>query len=559
MAGINRQILAGRCLPNGVSHTAMSDGADQPPEPTTPTGPPSNEPGDALVVTGPFFQRIDWLSFALTTITVLVVYLWTLAPEVTLEFSGTLSTSAAYGGVAHPPGFPVWTLYSWLFAKLLPVSNIAWRVAVGSAVAAALACGLVALMVSRAGTLLLETTPSFTRQPVANQRLLQVVCGFVAGLAVGLSSAVWRIALIVETWALSILLFTIILSLLLRWVGRPERKRFLYGAFFVFGLLLTSNQEFLVMTPALLLLVLLGDRELGRDLSLAVLLLVFTVWAAGTLNLVARLNPHVLKNLRWIAVFLVLGVAAAIAIDRIRRVRLHWLSLFLVVLFLTVTDWTASALGLSAWFGPYLVGNVGLLAAFSLIGVAAAVAIIRTRRVGSERLPTMLCALLFLLGLGAYFYLPIASMTEPPANWGYARTVEGFFHQVTRGQYEPPVPTHELDRFLAQLWFLGREAWKGFGWPYFVFTALPVFFLHRTGRCARNWLLGLAAVLVCVGPLMLELLNPAAERASFELVNPYFGAMNVVLAVWTGLGLMVIGSIATEPRMQPRPNTSPGS
>src|SRR5713226_5386276 len=34
--------------------------------------------------TAPFFQRTDWLSFALTTGLVLAVYLFTLAPEVTL-------------------------------------------------------------------------------------------------------------------------------------------------------------------------------------------------------------------------------------------------------------------------------------------------------------------------------------------------------------------------------------------------------------------------------------------------------------------------------------------
>src|SRR6266436_3069120 len=96
-----------------------------------------------------FFQRVDWLSFGLATVLTLIVYLWTLAPEVTLEMSGILSTAAMYGGVAHPPGFPLWTLYSWLFTKLLPFSNIAWRVAVSSAVASALTCGVIVLLVSR--------------------------------------------------------------------------------------------------------------------------------------------------------------------------------------------------------------------------------------------------------------------------------------------------------------------------------------------------------------------------------------------------------------------------
>src|SRR5262249_9408792 len=90
-----------------------------------------------------------------------------------------ISTGAAYGGVVHPPGYPVWTIYSWLFVKLLPYSNIAWRVTVGSAVAAALASGLVALMVSRGGQLLLES-PSCNAQGKDSCR---VVCGCVAGLA----------------------------------------------------------------------------------------------------------------------------------------------------------------------------------------------------------------------------------------------------------------------------------------------------------------------------------------------------------------------------------------
>jgi hypothetical protein len=138
----------------------MSDGADQPPEQTAPAEQPSHDAGSPQPVTSAFFQGIDWLSLGLTAAVLLVVYLCTLAPEVTLRYSGVLSTSAKYGGVAYPPGFPVWTVYSWLFVHLLPFSNIAWRVAVGSAVAAALASGLAALMVSRTGAMLLESDPS---------------------------------------------------------------------------------------------------------------------------------------------------------------------------------------------------------------------------------------------------------------------------------------------------------------------------------------------------------------------------------------------------------------
>src|SRR5438067_5665017 len=83
----------------------------------------------------PFFQSVDWLSFGLTTAIALAIYLFTLAPEVTLESQGIFVTGAFYAGVSRPPGYPLWTLYAWLFTVLLPVSNVAWRVAVSSAVA----------------------------------------------------------------------------------------------------------------------------------------------------------------------------------------------------------------------------------------------------------------------------------------------------------------------------------------------------------------------------------------------------------------------------------------
>jgi hypothetical protein len=129
-----------------------------------------------------------------------------MAPDVTLGFSGIFATGAAYAGVAHPPGFPVWTLYSWLFVKLLPVSNIAWRVAVGSAVAAAMASGLVALMVSRGGKMLLESTLRLARSNPTEQQQLRFVCGCVAGMALAFSGPVWRKAVVADFWALSVFL-----------------------------------------------------------------------------------------------------------------------------------------------------------------------------------------------------------------------------------------------------------------------------------------------------------------------------------------------------------------
>src|ERR1051325_11819936 len=81
-------------------------------------------PGTATAtpVRAKFFAGADWVSFWLATLLALAVYLWTLAPDVTLSDSGMLSTGAMYAGVPTPPGYPVRPLYAWSFTKLLPFS-----------------------------------------------------------------------------------------------------------------------------------------------------------------------------------------------------------------------------------------------------------------------------------------------------------------------------------------------------------------------------------------------------------------------------------------------------
>src|SRR5437879_4748021 len=97
----------------------------------------------------PLFRNIDWLTFAITTLFTFVGYYLTLAPQVTLEDSGELATASMYAGVPHPPGYPVWTIYTWLFTVLFPVSNIAYRVGMSSGVAGAFRCWIVSMLVSQ--------------------------------------------------------------------------------------------------------------------------------------------------------------------------------------------------------------------------------------------------------------------------------------------------------------------------------------------------------------------------------------------------------------------------
>src|SRR5437660_9983071 len=95
-------------------------------------------------------RTISWspaelLCAAAVFLAALVVYIWTLAPTVTLVDSGELIVVAQGLGVAHPPGFPLWVMLAHL-ASLLPVGNVAARINFSSALFAALACAILTLV-----------------------------------------------------------------------------------------------------------------------------------------------------------------------------------------------------------------------------------------------------------------------------------------------------------------------------------------------------------------------------------------------------------------------------
>ena len=74
---------------------------------------------------------------------VLAVYAWTLYPSVPGGDSGELTVAAYRLGVAHPPGYPLFTLLGKLFT-LLPLGSIAWRMNLLTAVLGSLAAAVLA-------------------------------------------------------------------------------------------------------------------------------------------------------------------------------------------------------------------------------------------------------------------------------------------------------------------------------------------------------------------------------------------------------------------------------
>src|SRR5687767_8491458 len=227
------------------------------------------EPAPVMVAPAPvtpLFRRIDWITAAATALLVFIGYWWTLAPDLTLEDSGELAVASMYAGVPHPPGYPVWTIYTWVFTKIIPVSNIAYRVGLSSAFAAALACGLVGLMVSRGSSMIMEGIAELRNIPRNWENAICVVAGFVSALLTGFNGFMWSQAVIVEVYTLSVLSLAGVLACLMRWIYAPHQRRYLYLAFFWFGICFNNHQSLLVIALGMEVAIVAVRPKLGRDL-----------------------------------------------------------------------------------------------------------------------------------------------------------------------------------------------------------------------------------------------------------------------------------------------------
>lgn len=179
--------------------------------------------------------------------------------------------------------------------------------------------------------------------------------------------------------------------------------------------------------------------------------------------------------------------------------------------------------------------------------------VVKTRRCFTEWKALFLMGVMFLLGLSLYFYVAIASMANPPVNWAYPRTVEGFLHVVTRGQYERLRPTDSLSLLAAQLRAFGGFGASDFGLFYAVAALIPVCFLHRMRSRDRGWMLGLVAGYLCRTLLMLIALNLLPEGRVLWATQSFFSASHLVLAICAGHGLVLLGTVLARPNTSPPP------
>jgi len=498
----------------------------------------------------PLFRPVDWLALGFATVLVFIVFFLTLAPNVTLEDSGEMATASLYAGIPHAPGYPFWTLYTWLWT-LIPFGSVAWRVELGNAFAGAIAAGLLALVVSRSSSMIIESIDALKGISRRRENLICFVSGIVAGGLCDFNSYMWSQAVIVDKHTLSIASLLGVVVFLLRWVYAPHQHRYLYAAFYVYGICFTNHQSLLPIIMGMQVLMWVVEPKLGREFffgnTMIFLVVEFFVKPSVLMHnstvLVVYNIIGITSGLLWI--WLVIKTKKT-AIEFGRDAAMLVLLGCLGGLFLDITGYLPATNN-----GPKLF--LLIIATIVASGVFTYL-VKKTMHLSKEWFMVLVCGLAWLFGAAFYFYEPIACMTDPPMQWAYPRTVEGFFHAITRGQYSPINPTagtgsnafeifkNFFETYGLQLWRYLEGMADQFN-PFFLLLALLIFLVYRKlKRRERSWMIGMFAIYLCIGPFLVLLLNFAPDRQSIGIAAPLFAVSHVFISMFVAYGLTIIAA-----------------
>ena len=116
-------------------------------------------------------------------------------------------------------------------------------------------------------------------------------------------------------------------------------------------------------------------------------------------------------------------------------------------------------------------------------------------------------------------------------------------HAFTRGQYEKTNPSNIIGdpmHFFGQLTRLWEGIVEEFSWVYVFLALVPFVFFFKLHRRERAWLIGITAIYLCMGVLLMILLNPPPDKQAQQLVRVFFTASHVLIALLVGYGLTLV-------------------
>ncbi len=158
-------------------------------------------------------------------------------------------------------------------------------------------------------------------------------------------------------------------------------------------------------------------------------------------------------------------------------------------------------------------------------------------------------ALFAQLGVSFYVYMPIVSeLRNPPMNWGYPRTWEGFKHAIQRGQYEAigfQIPKFEV---ILNYFEDVRVQFTDLLIPFAVvpFAAGHWIVKKENRKAFWQWMIPAFVCFFLMSFLLIALANVKGDLQDGFIQKVKFISSHAMLALWIGYGLVFAAVFAVS-------------
>ncbi|OGS21404.1 MAG: hypothetical protein A2252_05480 [Elusimicrobia bacterium RIFOXYA2_FULL_39_19] len=173
------------------------------------------------------------------------IYLYTVSPAVTSDDSGELSGVCATLGIAHPSGYPVYSLFGKIINDVLPFANHAYRT------------NLVAVLF---GALTITLVFLFIIALVQNPTTIQFCFAAIFSFMLAFSSHFWSMAVVTEVYTINSFFAVLLIIILLNKSLKPLIRMYLVS--FVFSFAMGDHYTLILFLPGILWWAWINRREI---------------------------------------------------------------------------------------------------------------------------------------------------------------------------------------------------------------------------------------------------------------------------------------------------------
>ncbi len=238
------------------------------------------------------FVRKEVIGFFSVFVVLFSVYLYTIAPTVSLWDCGEFIACSHILGVPHPPGTPFYVLIGRVFDILLPFREVAKRINFLSVLSGAVAGGFLYLII-------LKVLSRFKENKASELSLSNHLIAIFSSIGAGLCFSVWDSSVEAEVYAASLLILTMGLWLILHWDDNRSKagnNNLLLLLVYLLALSVGIHLLPLLLLPGALVFILLINWKVFKNpklIAAALILLLIGVSTYLYLMIRAQASPGV--------------------------------------------------------------------------------------------------------------------------------------------------------------------------------------------------------------------------------------------------------------------------